>query len=71
MSLMEPDTEVLSVEYKINFLSPADGDLLIAKAKVVKSGKTLSVTSADVFIRKNNKMKLCAVVLMTMIKIRN
>jgi uncharacterized protein (TIGR00369 family) len=48
-SLMPPNTEVLSVEFKVNLLRPAKGELFLASAEVVKSGKTLTVVRADVF----------------------
>ena len=48
-SLMPPDSEVLSVEFKVNLLRPAKGEVFLASAEVVKSGKTLTVVRADVF----------------------
>ncbi len=47
-SLMPADASVLTVEYKINMLAPAVGDLLIATGEVVKPGRTLSIVRADV-----------------------
>src|SRR5438034_4880941 len=48
-SLMPRDSEVLSVEFKVNLLSPAKGESFVAKASVIKSGKTLTVVRGDVF----------------------
>ena len=48
-SLMPPNSEVLSVEFKVNLLRPAKGETFVASAEVVKSGKTLTVVRADVF----------------------
>ena len=48
-SLMPPNSEVLSVEFKVNLLRPAKGEMFLASAEVVKSGKTLTVVRADVF----------------------
>ena len=42
-SLMPADVAVLTVEYKINLLRPAKGERLIARGRVVRSGKTLTV----------------------------
>ncbi len=47
-SLMPADASVLTVEYKINMLAPAIGELLIATGEVLKPGRTLSVVRADV-----------------------
>ncbi len=48
-SLMPADSEVLSVEFKVNLLRPAKGDRFLAHAEVIKPGKTLTVVKADVF----------------------
>jgi len=39
----------LTAEYKLNLLSPASGDRLICRARVVKPGRQVSVVAADVF----------------------
>jgi uncharacterized protein (TIGR00369 family) len=64
-SLMPADTSVLTVEYKINLLAPAAGDELIARAKVVRSGKTLKVCTAEVYALKNGTETHCATMLAT------
>jgi uncharacterized protein (TIGR00369 family) len=48
-SLMPEGAEVLSVEFKVNLLRPAQGDSFLARAEVIKPGKTLTVVRADVF----------------------
>jgi uncharacterized protein (TIGR00369 family) len=48
-TLMPADASVLTVVYKINMLSPAAGDLLIAIGEVLKPGRSLSIVRADVF----------------------
>jgi acyl-coenzyme A thioesterase PaaI-like protein len=52
---------ILSVEFKINFVSPADGDELLVVAHVVKPGRHLGVTRADVYAIRNEKKKLVAI----------
>jgi len=64
-TLMPADSTVLTVEYKINLLAPADGEVLIARAEVVRSGKTLKVCSADVFVLKGGAENHCATMLAT------
>jgi uncharacterized protein (TIGR00369 family) len=51
LSLMAPGAAVMSVEFKVNLLAPAAGDLLIARARVVRSGRTLTIVSGDGFMR--------------------
>lgn len=48
-TLMPPGTNVLSVEFKLNLLRPARAEEFLARAEVVKAGKTLTVVRADVF----------------------
>lgn len=48
-TLMSADSEVLSVEFKVNLLAPAAGERLVARARVVRPGRTLTVCAADVF----------------------
>jgi uncharacterized protein (TIGR00369 family) len=48
-SLMPAGSEVLSVEFKVNLLRPAKGEAFLARAEVIKPGKTLTVVRADVF----------------------
>ncbi|MCB9884319.1 MAG: PaaI family thioesterase [Planctomycetes bacterium] len=47
-SLMAADVGVLSVEFKINLLAPARGQRFVARARVLRAGRTLSVCAADV-----------------------
>lgn len=49
LSVMDPDMEVLTTEMKINLLAPADGHQLIARGRVIKSGRKLVIVAADVF----------------------
>jgi uncharacterized protein (TIGR00369 family) len=69
-SLMAPDAAVLTVEYKINLLSPAIGESLIACGKVTKPGRTLTVCSGDVFAFKEGEKKMVATMIATMMSIR-
>ena len=66
-SLMPPNSEVLSVEFKVNLLRPAKGETFSAVAEVVKSGKTLTVVRADVFGIDEGRRDLIATMLGTMI----
>jgi len=66
-SLMPPNSEVLSVEFKVNLLRPAKGETFSAVAEVVKSGKTLTVVRADVFAIDRERRDLGATMLGTMI----
>ena len=64
-TLMPRNSSVLTVEYKMNLLAPAEGEELIARARVVRSGKTLKICAADVYARKNGLETHCATMLST------
>ena len=71
-SLMSAGSEVLSVEFKVNLLRPAQGITFVARAEVIKAGRTLSVVRADVFgIAENADRELVATMQGTMICLRN
>lgn len=65
MTLVSASASVLTVEYKLNLVAPADGEKLIARGKVVRPGKTLIVTSAEVFAVRQGKEILCALMQQT------
>ncbi|HQR21267.1 MAG TPA: PaaI family thioesterase [Burkholderiaceae bacterium] len=54
-TLMPADASVLTVEFKINMLAPAAGDLLIATGEVLKPGRSLSIVRADVIAVQGQK----------------
>jgi uncharacterized protein (TIGR00369 family) len=64
-SMMPPDSSVLTVEYKINLVAPAEGKLLIARGRVLRSGRTLKICAADVFVVNGKQEILCATSLST------
>ena len=52
---------VVTSEFKINYLRPAIGERLIARAEAVHTGKSQAVCRCDVFVLKDGEEKLCAV----------
>lgn len=48
MTLMAPGDGVLTVDVKLNLLNPARGDAIRAVGRVVRAGRTLTVTAVDV-----------------------
>jgi len=49
LTLMPPGSDVVSVEFKLNLTAPARGTEFIARGRVLRAGKTLFTTMADVF----------------------
>lgn len=68
-SLMPDDVAVLTVEYKINLLRPAHGDRMVARARVVRPGQTLTVCAGDVFAQTGSTEKVVATMLATVMAV--
>ena len=66
-TLMPPDSNVLSVEFKVNFMSPAKGERFVGIGKVVKPGRTLTVCSGEMHAIEAEERKVVAVMQATMI----
>ena len=66
MTLMPPDASVLTIEYKVNFLSAAQGERMIARGKVVRPGRTVTVCTGDVVAVAEGSEKIVATMLTTM-----
>jgi uncharacterized protein (TIGR00369 family) len=54
-----------TIDYTLKLLAPAIGEKLVARGRVLRSGRTLSVAAADVFSVLNGKETLCATALTT------
>ena len=65
MTVVPEGTSVLTVEYKINMVAPANGDKIVAKGSVLRTGRTLILTKADVYAVKDGTETLCAVMQQT------
>ncbi|QKG18603.1 PaaI family thioesterase [Actinomadura verrucosospora] len=59
-TLFPEDTSVLTVEYKINLLAPAEGDRIEAEGTVLRPGRTLTVCRLEVFAVRDERRKLVA-----------
>ncbi len=69
LSLMSADRDVLSVEFKINLLAPAAGSLFLARGRVLRSGRTLTVCAADLVAIGDDGERLVATMLGTMMAV--
>lgn len=68
-SLMPEEAAVLTIEYKINLLAPAQGDFFIVIGKVLKAGRTIIVCQAEAYSNKEGEQKLVARMTGTMMTI--
>jgi acyl-coenzyme A thioesterase PaaI-like protein len=67
---MPADAAVLSIEFKINMLAPAEGTRLIARATVIKPGRTIVVCGAEVHAQQAGGEKLVATMTGTMMVVK-
>ena len=71
LTLTDAGSEVLSVEFKLNLLSPAAGDGFVARARVVRAGRNITVCAGDLFaLRGGGEEKPVAAMLATMMTVR-
>ncbi len=68
-SLMPENSEILTVEYKVNFMSPARGEKFIATGRVIKPGRTLTVCAGEVAAIDGEVSKTIAVIQTTMMRL--
>jgi len=65
-TLFPADSSVLTVEFKINLIAPAQGEKLIATGRVKKSGRTLTICEFEVVVIQGCQGKTCALGLQTL-----
>lgn len=68
-SLMPAGAAVLSIEFKVNLLAPAKGDVVRAHAEVKRAGRNVTVCVADAYAVTNGQSKVVATMLATMMTI--
>jgi uncharacterized protein (TIGR00369 family) len=66
LSLMPEDAAVLTTEFKVNLLSPAKGERLIAQGRVIRPGKKLMVCLGEVFAEEGASRKQVALMTASM-----
>ncbi len=66
-TLFPGDSSILTVEFKINLVAPADGERLVATGRVKKPGRTLTICEFEVVAQKGGKATVCALGLETLI----
>jgi uncharacterized protein (TIGR00369 family) len=68
LTLIPAGSEVTTVEYKINFVGPARGELLRAKGRVIRAGQSLTVARVDISAVGEAGNSLCALLQVTMMR---
>jgi acyl-coenzyme A thioesterase PaaI-like protein len=60
---------VLSVEFKVNLLAPGKGDSFLARGRVLKAGRTISVCTGEVHASGRGEERLVATMSATMMTV--
>jgi uncharacterized protein (TIGR00369 family) len=68
-SLAPDGADVLTVEFKVNLLSPAKGEYFVARAQVKRAGRTLTVCTADAFALTGKQEKIVATMIATIMTV--
>jgi len=69
-TLMPADAAVLSIEFKTNLLAPARGELFLARGRVIRAGRTVTVCAADGLMREGAAERHVATMVGTMMTVR-
>ena len=70
MTLFDPTDDVLTTEFKLNLVNPAQGERLEATGRVIKSGRTLSICQLDVHALRDGARHHVATGLQTLMRVR-
>lgn len=68
-SLMPADADVLSIEFKVNLLAPAQGERIDVRARVIRAGRTISVCTADAFAVRDGRERHVTTMTATMMTV--
>jgi uncharacterized protein (TIGR00369 family) len=71
LSLLPEDREVLTVEFKVNFLKPATTDRVVAVGNVIQAGRTLTVCEGSVFDATRTRLLARMTATMMAVPVRN
>jgi uncharacterized protein (TIGR00369 family) len=69
LTLMSPGAGVLTIEFKSNFLAPAAGDAFVARGRVVRAGRQITVVSGEVVARSRAGEKVVSLMQATMMAV--
>jgi uncharacterized protein (TIGR00369 family) len=69
MTLTGAGADVLSIEFKLNLLSPAAGERFVARARVKRAGRNVTVCMGDLFAVAGDSEKAVATMLATMMTV--
>ena len=68
-SLQPEGMGMLTVEYKTNIMAPGQGERLIGRGRVIKSGRTLTISEVEILVVDGGEKRLCATALQTLMAV--
>jgi uncharacterized protein (TIGR00369 family) len=69
LSMMPEGSAVLTVEFKVNLMAPAKGERFLAEGRVIKAGRTLTVTQGEVIAIDGEARTTVAIMTATMMRL--
>ncbi len=64
------EIQILTVEFKVNFLKPAYGEALVCRSKVIRDGNSIIVSESEVFDIREGQEILAAKAMVTLMAVR-
>jgi uncharacterized protein (TIGR00369 family) len=58
--------QILTIEFKVNFLKPAHGEALVCRSKVIRGGNTIIISESEVFDLRKGEENLAAKAMVTL-----
>ena len=70
LTIMDGESGVMSIEFKVNLLAPAAGDRFLVRGEVLKAGRTVVVCRGDAFALEGDQPRLVAAMQASMMAVR-
>lgn len=70
LTIMDGESGVMSIEFKVNLLAPAAGDRFLVRGEVLKAGRTVVVCRGDAFALEGERPRLVAAMQASMMAVR-
>jgi uncharacterized protein (TIGR00369 family) len=68
-SVVSEAFQILTIEFKINFLKPAHGESLVCRSRIIRGGKQILLAESEVFDVHEGKEAICAKAMVTLMAV--
>ena len=69
-TIVPEDYQILTIEFKVNFLKPAYGDSLICHSRVIREGNQIIISESEVFDSRKGEKTLVAKAIVTLMAVQ-